>query len=508
METQRRQTSSAPRRRAEASLSRFVDQRLPRPELVAAWLGAALLCHMLIHYGGLHQAIWSEGDLRWSVRVANGLHVTHHVQLIGEHQPLGFLEEMITVVVVGLLVGLLTSAVRQLRTAGASPEDRLPSELWLVALAAFWRPRRVVDEIWRITASLEPTSSRERAPGAVMLDFVWPVWLFTNVAIRIADHVSASSQTLSDLQRGTWMEVVAEIGFLATGLLLLVLAVAIAKRPGVRSAVDSSLRFPSVKATVWAVAVAPLVLGPIAVADLRHAYKAADHGASLSVLRAKLTVQRVWRAREAAASSGDANALRSVDTLGLLQADLAGLARERRARRRTRWEREFQGVSPAIAPGNRTEMLAAVDTFGTPGWDRPRPGLEHELVALVRRHPGGPWQFALEVPFHNWPWPWDRLKAPSSPTHLSPLVGRTLLRRGLDPVLMSRGARRVDFGRVIAVPLAHGRDLACGTAYVHTFSPVRVVQACVAGASSGAPVVLGVMGAGISGQGRPYPQPA
>jgi hypothetical protein len=477
-------------------LSLIVDRCVPRPRIAAGWLAAALTCYLVIHYAGLRTAFEGEGKLHRLARVSGHLHLSDRVYPIGETQPVGAFEDLIPVVVTALLVTLLTSAVRQLRShPSVHVEDRLPRQLSAVVLVALVRPRRVVDAIWLSSGPLDGREHSRGAPGSRGLDILWPIWLFTNVAIHYGDQLSADAKTISDMRLATWIEVVAELGFLATGALLLLLTAAISRRPGVASPRRVGARKDPANVAAFVIAPALLVLTPVLAIDLKAAYLAEARGPSFSELQQRIAVDRLWRIREQAAAAGDARRLAKLEVGAALQADMAGLRRERAKARQSRFARDLVGVRPIMAPNDERRLLAVVNTFGGPGWEGHSPGRATELLVMSRQRAGSPWRVSLEVPFRTWPWQWNEFRAATHARTLSPADGHRLLRAALRPTLQARKWNRTTIDLAAVIPLQRGRVIVCGAASPPSRSDL--VQACVAGAPGmRKPILLGELFSG------------
>lgn len=448
------------------SLTRRID--VPRVGRLAWWLGGVLAFHVLVHVWGLLEACRSAGEARRFAREATVQGLDRGIVLYGEIQPLGVLEESAGVLVTFFLVGLLTAAVRHLRAGGAA--DALPSRLWLVALLAAIRPRRVVDELWRRTAP-----SDGRAPGAWLLDVLWPLWLLTTVAMRAGDHAAGSAATVDEFTAAVRIQIAAEAGYVVLGVLLLWLSVSLTARVrGDATGVAVALVVP----------VAGAILAPVLVLGAALTYASAERGPSVAELRAQVHVAGVWDAREQAAGAGSGRALRAAASGPALAADLAGLRRQRDAGRRVRWQRELAGLTVLTHEPDATRLVAVAHTQGNGSWTEPLPDRASGVVVLSRSRPGAPWRLRLDVPLVMWPWAWSSIQGAYPRPDTDVPWASDLLRRSL-------GVERVT--DVTVVWLRDRRALVCGAA------PARArdgepVQGCVATDDAGAVVVVGRSG--------------
>lgn len=456
-------------------MSDAVCRVLRDPAALARVLGVALGAHLLIHYAGLRAALGTEGRITRNLREAAALDLSEQVDNYGEIQPIGILEEtigvLVTVVFVAWLVGALLELRRHRLVAG------LPEQASRVVVLALVRPRRVVDAIWRGTAG--PSSGPSGPPGSVMIDVLWPVWLVTNVAIQVGDHLSARADTLREAQTATWVEAAAELGFLVTGTLLVLLVIVLAGRLRAAARGQAPPKTPPVGALV-AIPLVGMVLLPVLGFGLVHAYASGERGPSLVELRTRVTVDRVWQAREQAAAKLDLRGLAATTAGPALQADRAGIRRQRRAGRRVRWARELAGVTALTDPRNATALVVVANALGGPGWTAAQPGETVELLVLGRSRPGRPWAIELETPFTTWPWGPIRAAGPARwEPAAAELLGASL-----------GGSRRVaiDAASIVAVPMTEDRTLVCGAGLT---PGARLVQACAASAADGPPLLLG-----------------
>ncbi|MBJ7331052.1 MAG: hypothetical protein JHC95_14235 [Solirubrobacteraceae bacterium] len=468
--------------RVDDGLSDVVHRAVPRVDALANWLTVALVFQLIVHAWGYLDGVYSEGRYHLYLTYAHGVGIDERVQTFGEKQPLGLLEEIAAFLVTTLFVGLLTSAVRQLRAQRAA--DDLPAQLWRVALTAAIRPRKVVDTIWRAGGS--PNG----APGGFLLDILWPAWIVTNLTVRVGDFFSEAAGTLTEAQAATWLEVAAEFGFLVIGVLLLWLTQAVRRR--LRDGADA-------RTSVIPVVVAAAVGLPLLLAGAAGAYAVGDYGPSVAQIQAQYDVDALWQKRERAAAASDAATLSRLGTGPVLRGDLAGLDRQWARGRRVRFARELDGATPfesvtALTFGQRdaTRMLAVVRTVAAPSWDTAVAAPTLELVSLTRPNPRAGWRLELEVPLMSWPGAVDGRWRHSVP---DPRAGSAAAAAAFGGAV---GARQVS--DLVWMPFREGA-LICGAAGPHT----REEQACVMHDRAGGTTVLGRVGRPASRERVPRP---
>jgi hypothetical protein len=165
--------------------------------------------------GGIHAI-----GLISSIRLAHRLDVvaTHYgtnapIGNGGEMQPLGALEEFFPAVAIVFFVLFFSRAlVYAAARSGDQVVPRWAINTWLAAGLTIIRPQRVVAAIWH-------AGDRKVRP-ARFVTLWWAGWVVSLAIVHRADAMSAAARTASDAAGATWLEAVAEIGFIATGAML------------------------------------------------------------------------------------------------------------------------------------------------------------------------------------------------------------------------------------------------------------------------------------------------
>lgn len=469
-------------RRLDDGLSRIVARGAHDPLVLARWLSRALVAYVAIHYIGLYAGLGQLGQIHRFKQAAAALGLDQHVGNHGEMEPLGTLEELITVLVTTLLVAMLTGAVRDFRArhVGDDRFDALPPQLWRVAVIALFRPRKVIEELWHRSARIDAERS---VRGGMLIDVLWPVWLLTGAAIRLGDHLSARATTLSSAQVATWIEVVAEAGFVLLGSLLFCLTIVISGR---LRAVAAGTSAPPVPSRLMALAGISVIAVPVGGALLIGSYSAGTRGPSIAEMRVSADLDRVWQAREHAIVALDEPGLRRATTGPALDADLDGFARRRRTGRRVRWEREASAAVPVSDATHPTVRVVGVTAHGAPSWTTADPAVVEEVVVLTRARAAGAWRVALEVPLAPAAAALHGMRA--MPVEATP-EDVSLLAGAIRTSLPRRGRPALRVTTAVTVPLQQGRFV-CGAAVTRTSRP-RVIQACAGQLPGGAPMLAG-----------------
>jgi hypothetical protein len=86
---------------------------------------------------------------------------------------------------------------------------------WLVPVLALWRPKQVVNDIWRasdseLAADAAPDEWRDRTPPP-LLAWWWGLWLISLVADRLAAASGGDAGSVADVRTRAWLLLVAQV---------------------------------------------------------------------------------------------------------------------------------------------------------------------------------------------------------------------------------------------------------------------------------------------------------
>jgi hypothetical protein len=90
---------------------------------------------------------------------------------------------------------------------------------WFVPFLNLWRPKQIVNDVWR--AGAQPSDVEGREPGGLLLTW-WLLWIATGVAGQIGTRIYLSEDTAEEIRGGTIAYLVSDSIDLVTAILAIV----------------------------------------------------------------------------------------------------------------------------------------------------------------------------------------------------------------------------------------------------------------------------------------------